>query len=148
MNFKIIVDADACPVWRIAERIGAEKNIEVMLICDTTHILNAATAEVIITDKGSDIADFAILNRVKAGDIVITQDYGLAALVLTRKAYVINQNGMEYTNDNIANLLDSRYISGKIRAAGGRTSGPAKRTKEQDKAFIETFEKILKRQCS
>ncbi len=144
MDFKIIVDADACPVWKIAERIGAKEKIEVVLICDTSHWLNATTAEVIITDKGSDIADFAILNRVKAGDIVITQDYGLAAMCLSKKAIAINQDGMQYTNDNIDALLLARHTAKKIRNAGGRTKNFSKRTQGQTEAFENCLIKLLK----
>ena len=74
---------------------------------------------------------------------MITQDYGLAAMVLARKAHAINQNGLIFTDENIGSLLASRHISQKIRRGGGRTKGPKKRTKEQVKRFIVNFEKLI-----
>ena len=96
-----------------------------------------------VFDKGADIVDFALVNRVSSGDIVITQDYGLASMCLARKAKVLHQDGWAYTEDNIQALLWSRHETKKYRASGGRTKGPSKRTAQQDKDFTLALDKLL-----
>ena len=100
-----------------------------------------------VFDKGADSVDFALANRVRPGDVVITQDYGLAAMCLSRRARVLNQNGLEYTADNIDGLLEQRHHSKKLLRAGKHLKGPAKRTKEQDEAFGKTLERVLRTSC-
>ena len=94
-------------------------------------------------DKGSDSVDFALVNRVKPGDIVVTQDYGLASMCLAKCARVLNQNGLEYTADNMDALMLRRYENKKLLRAGKHPKGSPKRTKEQDVRFADTLEKIL-----
>ncbi len=139
----ILIDADACPVIDLAIACAGKHGLPVTLICDTCHCLQRDGAMTITVDKGADSADFALVNRITPGDIVITQDYGVAAMALSRKAKVLNQNGLIYTDDNIDALLMSRYTAQKIRRAGGRIKGPAKRTKEQDTQFLLAFESLL-----
>ena len=95
-----------------------------------------------VFSKGVDSVDFALINNLKKEDIVITQDYGLAAMAINKASYVINQNGMIYSNDNIDKLLYSRHISKKIRKGGGRVKGPKKRNQEDDINFENTLTKI------
>ena len=132
---KILIDADGCPVVDITVKIGIDYNIPITIMCDTSHIINKTGVETIVLSKGSDSVDFALVNKVNKGDIIVTQDYGLAAMVLSKGGYPINQNGMVYTNENIDQLLFTRHISKKIRNAGQRTKGPRKRTKEDDIKF-------------
>lgn len=139
----ILIDADGCPVVDITVRIAAEYKIDCVIICDTSHIFERPGAKTITVSKGSDSVDFALVNMVKPGDIVITQDYGLAAMCLARRAVPINQNGMAYTDSNIDALLNERHISKKIRLAGGRLKGPSKRTTEQDAAFEKALRTLL-----
>ena len=87
--------------------------------------------------------DFALICLLTADDVVVTQDYGLAAMVLGKGARAVNQNGLVYTNDNIDKLLMERYIGAKVRRGGGRTKGPAKRTKEDNERFEAAFSEIL-----
>ncbi len=140
----ILVDADGCPV--VDETIAVAKtfSLPVTLITDTAHIMNRVGAETITVEKGSDSADFRLVNLVKKGDIVVTQDYGLAAMVLSKGGHILNQNGSRYTNENIDGLLMSRHIGKKIRRAGGRTKGPSKRTKEQDERFVQALEALIR----
>jgi len=100
-------------------------------------------AETLIMDKGADSADFGIVNRVSPGDIVITQDYGLASMCLARGGRVLHQDGWEYTQWNIDALLLQRHEARKYRLSGGRTKGPKKRTAQQDAAFAAAFQKML-----
>lgn len=139
---KILIDADGCPVVDISVRMAMEKNIECLILCDTAHVFEKDGATTLIFSKGADSVDFELVNRVSAGDIVITQDYGLAAMCLSRGALTVNQDGMEYTGDNIDGLLYARHTAKKIRNAGGRLKGPSKRTSEQDERFKAALSRL------
>ena len=139
---KILIDGDGCPVIDIAIEVGKKFNIEVIIMCDTSHVFNKDGAKTMVFSKGADSVDFALINTVKKEDIVITQDYGLAAMAINKASNVINQNGLIYNNENIDRLLYTRHISKKIRKSGGRTKGPKKRTKENDINFEQTLIKI------
>mgnify|MGYP003585142188 CR=1 FL=1 len=144
---KILIDADGCPVVSETIKIAAEFKINVLLLCDTGHIMQREGAETIVVSQGADAVDFALVNRVVNGDLVITQDYGLAAMVLSKQAYVLNQNGFQYTNENIDSLLHTRYVSKKIRNAGGRVKGPKKRQKLDNTNFENGLRKFLSSIC-
>lgn len=143
---QILIDADACPVIQIAEKVAIKYNIPVTLICDTNHILNSDYSEVIVVSAGADAVDYRLINICHKGDIVITQDYGVAAMALAKGAYSIHQSGRWYTNENIDQMLMERYINKKARrtSAKNHIKGPRKRTEEDDKRFAESFEKIVK----
>lgn len=139
----VLIDADACPVVDIALSLCVKHNVHCLLLCDTAHACYRDGAETLIFDKGADSVDFALVNRVTAGDIVITQDYGLASMCLAKSARVIHQDGWEYTEYNISGLMEQRHAAKKHRLAGGRTKGPSKRTKAQDEAFRNAFQQML-----
>ncbi len=145
---KVLVDADGCPVVDITVSLCREFHMPCLLLCDTAHQMVREGAETLVFDKGADSVDFALVNRVSPGDLVITQDYGLASMCLARQARVLHQDGWEYTEYNIQALLFQRAESRKYRAAGGRIKGPAKRKPEQDKAFEDAMIKILSRDNS
>ena len=140
---KILVDADACPVKEIIVRLAKQREIPVTMLIDTSHQLNDGYSTVITVDKAADSVDFALMGLLVRNDIVVTQDYGLAAMALGKGGRVINQNGLEYTNDNIDRLLMERHLGAKVRRGGGRTKGPAKRTKEDNERFEVAFMKML-----
>lgn len=140
---KVLVDADACPVTDITVGICKSHSISCILLCDTAHEFYRDGAQTLIFDKGADSVDFALVNRVDAGDIVVTQDYGLASMCLAKGAKVLHQDGWLYTADNIDALLFSRHESGKFRRSGGRTKGPKKREKAQDEAFRGALQQML-----
>ena len=140
---RVLIDADACPVVDIAVRLCKKHGISCLLLCDTAHAMHRDGAETLIFDKGSDSVDFALVNRTAAGDVVITQDYGLASMCLGRNVRILHQDGWEYTLDNISGLMEQRHAAKKHRMAGGRTKGPAKRTKAQDIAFEQALQQIL-----
>ena len=141
---KILIDADGCPVVDLTVRLAAKHGAECVILCDTAHEFNREGAQTVIVEKGADSVDFKLVNLVCEGDIVVTQDYGLAAMCLARKAVPLSQNGMVYTDKNIDQLLFTRYVSKKIRNSGGRLKGPSKRKPEQDKAFEEALERLIK----
>lgn len=139
----VLIDADGCPVVDIAIRLCKQYGISCLLLCDTAHEFYREGAETLVFDKGADSVDFAIVSRVSPGDIVITQDYGLASMCLARSARILHQDGWEYTRDNIDALLLARHESRKLRAAGGRTKGPKKRTASQNASFEAALQKLL-----
>lgn len=144
---KIFVDADACPVVRIVEKVAKEQQIEVCLLCDTNHILQSDYSEVKIIGAGADAVDFALINLAKRGDIVVTQDYGVAAMALGKGCFGIHQSGRWYTNENIDQLLMERHMAKEARRASSKhhLKGPRKRTKEDDERFEESFMKLIER---
>lgn len=143
---KILIDADSCPVLKIAIDIAIKHNIKIIVVSDTSHIFDFENEHIehIIVDKGSDNADFTILNNCSFSDIVITQDYGLASMCLSKSCYVINQNGYIYTNDNIDELLLRRHINKKLRKSGKKDFKFKKRTLEDDERFMTNLLKLIK----
>ncbi|MEA4893741.1 MAG: DUF188 domain-containing protein [Oscillospiraceae bacterium] len=140
---KILIDADGCPVVDIAVRTAKDFNIDCFILCDTSHVFEKQGATTLTFSKGADSVDFALVNRVLAGDIIITQDYGLAAMCMAKNAVIINQDGMEYTTDNIDALLLARHTAKKIRSSGGRLKGMTKRTAMQDEQFQAELTRLL-----
>lgn len=140
---RILIDADGCPVVDIALGIAKSNKLECHIFCDTCHIFEKDGAETHVVPKGADSADFALANFARRGDIVITQDYGLASMSLSRGAICINQDGNEYTEENIDGLLFARHTAKKVRNAGGRIKGPPKRTHDLDLRFSEKLNEIV-----
>ena len=140
---KVLIDADGCPVVNIAVNLCKKHRIPCLILCDTAHEMHRDGAETLTFDKGADSVDFALVNRVDAEDIVITQDYGLASMCLARQAKVLHQDGWEYTEYNIQALLFQRHESKIYRSSGGRIKGPSKRKATQDQAFSAALEKII-----
>ncbi|MGN1021092.1 MAG: YaiI/YqxD family protein [Aristaeellaceae bacterium] len=142
---QILVDADACPVVRLVEDIAAAHHIPVTLLCDTNHVLTSAISRVMVIGAGPDAVDLQLINLCRRGDIVVTQDYGVAALALGKGAYAIHQSGMRYTNDNIDRLLMERHLARKARRAGRHhLKGPAPRTPEDDRRFALSFDQLAR----
>jgi len=140
---KVLVDADACPVVDISVSLCKEFHTKCLLLCDTAHVLHRDGAETLVFDKGADSVDFALVNQVVPGDIVITQDYGLASMCLAKQARVLHQDGWAYTEYNIQALLFQRHESRKYRASGGRVKGPSKRKASQNSTFAESLRALL-----
>lgn len=142
---EIFVDADACPVVKVVEKVAKENRVEVCLLCDTNHVLQSDYSVIKVIGEGADAVDFALVSLCKSGDIVVTQDYGVAAMVLGKNAYAIHQSGRWYTNDNIDQLLMERHMAKAARRAKSKhhLSGPRKRTLEDDKQFEESFRKLI-----
>jgi len=140
----VFIDADGCPVVDLTVRLAKRVGVECVIICDTSHVFEKDGAKTITVSKGNDSADFALVNMLQKGDLVVTQDYGLAAMSLARGAVPVSQDGMIYTNENIDGLLLQRYTAKNIRIAGGRMKGPSKRTPEQDKVFEKALENLLR----
>ena len=142
---KILVDADACPVVRIVEQTAERYKIPVVLLCDTNHVLQSSYSEIKVIGAGADAVDFALVNQCGKGDIVVTQDYGVAAMILGKGAHGIHQSGKWYTNENIDQMLMERHLAKKARMGKGKhhLKGPTKRTVEDDERFQESFSKLI-----
>lgn len=142
---KILVDADACPVVRIVEQTAERYKIPVVLLCDTNHVLQSSYSEIKIIGAGADAVDFALVNQCGKGDIVVTQDYGVAAMILGKGAHGIHQSGKWYTNENIDQMLMERHLAKKARMGKGKhhLKGPAKRTEDDDERFQESLCKLI-----
>lgn len=145
MILQLLIDADACPVIDLALSVSSHYEIKPILFCDTSHRIERVNAITIVVPKGPDSVDFKLVNAITKYDLVITQDYGLAAMCLAKGAFVIDQNGREMTSDNIDRLLAYRYESAKFRRAGGRTKGPKKRTEKNNFDFEIKFRQICER---
>ena len=142
---QIYVDADACPVVGIVEKIAEKYNVPVILLCDTNHVLASEYSEVIVVGAGADAVDYKLISICHKGDIVVSQDYGVAAMALGKGAYAIHQSGKWYTDDNIDQMLMERHLSKKARRSSRKchVKGPKKRTEEDDERFAQSFEKML-----
>ena len=127
----IFVDADACPVVSIVENISKKYNIPVTLLCDTNHVLTS---------------EYKLISICHRGDIVVSQDYGVAAMALGKGAFAIHQSGKWYTNDNIDQMLMERHLNKKARRSSHKNhiKGPKRRTEEDDERFAQSFEKMIR----
>ena len=142
---RIFVDADACPVVSHTETVARKHGVPVILLCDTNHVLRSDYSEVKVIGAGADAVDFALVNLCRIGDIVITQDYGVAAMALGKRAYALHQDGWQYYDENIDRLLAERHLAKKARRASHKNhlKGPRKRTEEDNEKFMESLERLL-----
>ena len=143
---QIFVDADACPVVGIVEAIAEKYNILTTLLCDTNHVLTSDYSEVIVVGAGADAVDYKLISICHKGDIVVSQDYGVAAMALGKGAYAIHQSGKWYTNENIDQMLMERHLNKKARRSSHKNhmKGPRKRTEEDNLHFAQSFEKLIR----
>ncbi len=144
---KILVDADACPVVSAVERVAKKHGISVILLCDTNHVLHSEYSEVKMIGAGADAVDFALVGLCQKGDLVVTQDYGLAAMILGKGAYGIHQSGKWYTDENIDRMLMERHVGKRMRRSKTKRhlKGPAKRTSEDDTRFEASLERLVQK---
>lgn len=150
---QIFVDADACPVVRIVENVAQKYEVAVTLLCDTNHLLCSDYSEVVVVGAGADAVDYKLISLCHKGDIVVSQDYGVAAMALGKGAYAIHQSGRWYTDENIDQMLMERHLNKKARRASHKNhiKGPRQRTEEDDERFRTSFEKMLlmaKKSCN
>lgn len=144
---RIFVDADACPVIGIIERLAKKYDVPVTLLCDTNHVLVSDYSEVKVIGAGADAVDYALIGLCSKGDIVVSQDYGVAAMALGKGAYAIHLSGKWYTNENIDQMLMERHLAKKVRRATKKNhlKGPKKRSVQDDERFAESFEKMIRK---
>jgi uncharacterized protein YaiI (UPF0178 family) len=146
---KIYVDADACPVKQIVIDLASKYQLHAVFIFSISHSGNlkldkeSKNIELVMVDNVSQAADMAIINRVKSEDIVITGDFGLASIVLSKKAAVMSHSGKVFDENSIDKLLFERHLSAFIRNSGGRVKGPAKREKQENDKFRNVLESVI-----
>ena len=142
---QIFIDADACPVVDIVEKIAEKYNVKTTLLCDTNHVLYSDYSEVIVVGEGADAVDYKLISLCHRGDIVVSQDYGVAAMALGKGAYAIHQSGRWYTDENIDRMLMERYLNKKARRSSHKNHirGSKKRTEKDDERFAQSFEKMI-----
>lgn len=140
---KVIIDADGCPVVKIAVKVSKENDIEVLIVKNYAHKIEDDYATVVTVDISSDSADYYIANHAIKGDIVITQDYGLAAMAISKGAICINQNGLIISNSNIDSLLDRRHMNMEARKKDGKYTKFKKRTEKDNLKFETSFKKLI-----
>ncbi len=142
---QIYVDADACPVVGIVKETAKKYKIPVTLLCDTNHVLHSDYSDVVVVGAGADAVDYKLISICHRGDIVVSQDYGVAAMALGKGAYAIHQSGKWYTNDNIDQMLMERHLNKKARRSSHKNhiKGPKKRTEEDNERFAQSFEKLI-----
>ncbi|SHJ47175.1 hypothetical protein SAMN02745975_02170 [Geosporobacter subterraneus DSM 17957] len=142
----IYVDGDACPVKREIVEISSKYQLKVIIVLSICHLTKSdGFSEYVVVDHRNQSADMEIINRVKGGDIVITDDYGLASIVLMKRALCMSSRGMQYTADNMDLLLYKRHMNQKIMRAGGKVKGPSKRSSSENRLFVMNFENMLKK---
>ena len=140
---RIIVDADGCPGKNLIEKAAVDNSIELIMYCDINHVLSSDYASIRYVDSGFQSVDMKVANEAKSKDIVITQDFGVAAMVLAKGAYAMGPKGHIYDDDNIDKLLFERHMSSKLRRSGGKTFGPKKRTVEDDEKLYHNLIKLI-----
>lgn len=141
----IWIDGDGCPklVTRFATEEAARRGWQAMLVTNIHH--EGESSGRLVVDGRSQSVDLAIINRLQDGDIVVTQDLGLAALVLGKRAYALSPNGHEHRNEDVTLMLEMRESAARHRRGGGRTKGPKKRTAEDEERFRQGLVALLDR---
>ncbi len=142
---QILVDADACPVIPQVEAAARRYRLPLTLLCDEHHLVHSEYAQVRHVSSGADAVDIALMNLCRRGDLVVTQDYGVAAMALGKGAYAIHHSGRRYTDDNIEVLLMERHMAKKARRASGKhhLHGPAKFTEEERQRFSAALAALI-----
>jgi uncharacterized protein len=143
---KILVDGDACPksVLRICLKVGQSDGVPIWTVASFDHHIESGHHIVVGTDPQE--ADLKIINSTEPGDVVVTQDWGLASLVTGKGARCLSPAGREFRPEKMVFLLEEREIKAKLRRSGGRTKGPRKRTPEDDRRFETCLRRILSQQ--
>ena len=141
----IRVDGDGCPDIKVIERVAQKYHVPMKVYVDTSHILNCDYAIVVIVDTGMQSVDVKLENEIQQKDIVITQDYGVAVVALSKNAYVIHPSGVEYTNYNILELLENRHRNIKLRRQRINTARIKKRAKSDTIYLKETLVRLIEK---
>ena len=143
----IFVDADACPVVRIIEKLAKKYEVPCTLVCDSNHVMTSDYSRVITVSAGTDAVDFKLISLISKGDICVSQDYGVAAMALGKGCFAIHQSGKWYTNENIDQMLMERHLAKKARRSTKKhhLKGQSKRTLEDDRRFEASFECMIQK---
>lgn len=134
---RILVDADACPVVQQVESVARWHRVPVTLLCDTNHVLASDYSSIMVVSAGKDAVDYVLANLCHAGDVVVTQDRGLAAMALGKSAFAIHQDGWQYVDDIKSKRSSLQRLNWRYFHKG------RKRTEEDDATFLANFDMLL-----
>lgn len=140
---RLLIDGDGCPNRKAVIDLASHYEIETILFVDFAHMIVDDRIQIVSCDVGKDSVDQQIVAYVQAGDVVITQDYGLAGLCLMKDAIVLHVSGKRITESNMNNLLEYRYLGYVSRKNDKHIKGPKKRSKKASQIFLRELEKIL-----
>ena len=140
---RLLIDGDACPNRQEVIELALHYGIEVLLFIDLAHVIEDERIQIIMCEVGKDSVDQMILSYLQEGDLLISQDYGLASLALLKNVTVLHVSGKKITEDNINNLLTSRYLGHLSRKQNKHVKGPKKRDYKTSQFFLRELEKIL-----
>jgi uncharacterized protein YaiI (UPF0178 family) len=141
---KIVVDGDACPVKQEITAVARSFGIPVLMVSSYDHVLKGEEGVTVVqVDRGADSADLYIANHIAAGDVVVTQDYGLAALALGKRCRVLSNRGQEYEDSKMDFMLEGRHARAVERRRGHYSKGPKTITVEEKIYFQHKLTKLL-----
>lgn len=120
-----------------------ENNIELIFYCCLSSTFSMDYGKVFYVDQGYQMVDMKIANNCRKEDIIVTQDYGVASMVLGKGCYAINPRGFIYNTNNIDEMLMQRHIAAKIRRGGGKLQNPKKRTKEDEDRLLINLKRLI-----
>ncbi|WP_018661453.1 YaiI/YqxD family protein [Heyndrickxia acidiproducens] len=143
-DITVFVDADACPVKEEAAKVAKQFGAASIFVASyTNRMADPVEGRWIYVDPHKESADLYIMNHVEKNDIVVTQDIGLASLVLPKKAYAVSPRGSKYNETSINTALDFRYLAAKERRRGNYGKGPKRFTAEDRERFKLSLAEIL-----
>lgn len=146
MTYKIIVDADACPVKAEIRSVASRYGVKVVMVASFDHRLQPENGvEIVQVDRSDQSVDLYIVNKIQAGDVLVTQDFGLAALALGKKAFALSNRGQLFSDRTMDFLLERRHEQAKLRRGGKHTKGPKAFTNEDRNEFLQSLTKLLSR---
>ncbi len=141
---RILIDGDAFPNVKEIIELGKQYQKEVIIYIDTSHYIESDYAKIVVASVGANAADLLLENEIKENDLVLTQDYGVAIIALSKKAYCLNQLGNFYTNENIDYLMEMKNINRKVRKHTN-VKGPKKRTKKDEEKLLQNIQLLINR---
>lgn len=141
---KILVDGDACPSKHIIKELAKRYKLDVHVFVDSSHYFEDDYFKIHTVSKGKDAVDLALINFMDLDDLVITQDYGVAAMAISKTDFVVNPLGFRYTNQNLDELLFKRHIAAKSRRAGKGSTKNKKRSQENDEKFYKVLDELMR----
>lgn len=140
---RLLIDGDACPDRKEVIELALHYGVEVLLFVDFSHIIEDERIQIVMCEVGKDSVDQMILSYIQEGDLLISQDYGLASLALLKNVVVLHVTGKRISEDNINNLLTSRYLGHLSRKQNKHVKGPKKRDYKTSQIFLRELEKLL-----
>lgn len=138
---RVLVDADACPVLELVRRLCAEAVVKVITVSSFRHDIRGP--DHVMVGPEPQAADMALINRTQRGDIVVTQDWGLAALALARGAHALSPWGHRFLDEEMDGRLAQRALHARLRRGGVRLPGPSRRTAADDAAFAQALRALF-----